>query len=93
MSKRVYELTVIFPVETKEEKAKKLVGSIIDKAGGSLSEFDYWGEKELAYPIKKNKRAVYAHMEIEIKAAKVKDLERRIGLEEKIMRSLLTIKE
>ncbi len=93
MSKRVYELTVIFPVDTKEEKAEKLIGSIINKAGGSLSEFDYWGEKGLAYPIKKNKRAVYAHMEVEIDASKVKDLERRIGLEDDIMRSLLTIKE
>ena len=93
MSKRVYELTVIFPVETKEKEAEKLIESIVEKAGGSLSEFDYWGEKELAYPIKKNKRAVYAHMEVEIEASKVKDLERRIGLEDDIMRSLLTIKE
>lgn len=93
MSKRVYELTVIFPVETKEEEGKKILKDLVDKAGGEIKSEDFWGERQLAYEIEGNRRGVYVYLEIEMEPEKVKELERRIGLEEKIMRSLLTIKD
>ena len=53
---RGYELTVLFPLQLKEkDKTQEALKKEIEKAGIIEKEED-WGEKKLAYPIKKNER-------------------------------------
>lgn len=89
----MYELILILPVSSKESEAKKLVSDLVEKVGGEVEAVDFWGERRLAYEINDENRGVYILCDVKMEGRKVKDLERRISLQENILRSLLVIKE
>ncbi|MHA7884168.1 30S ribosomal protein S6, partial [Nitratireductor rhodophyticola] len=45
-----------------------------------------WGQKSLAYRIKKNRKAYFTLMDIDAPAAAVKEVERQMGLSEDVLR-------
>ncbi len=65
--------------------------NIITEAGGSVGRVEYWGLKNLAYKIKKNRKAHYTHMNIEAPPTAVAEMERRMGLSNDVLR-FLTLK-
>ena len=81
-----YELTVIFPLTLKEkEKVREELKKEIEK------ETD-WGEKKLAYPIKKNERGHFYFYELKASPEKIKTLEGWLKLNENILRYLIVLK-
>ena len=51
-----------------------------------------WGRRELAYPIKKEREGVYLFLELEMEPEKGGEIERKLRLEEDILRHLLVRK-
>jgi len=87
-----YELTVIFPLTLKEkEKAREELKKEIEKVAKIEKETD-WGEKKLAYPIKKNERGHFYFYELKASLEKIKTLEEWLKLNENILRYLIVLK-
>jgi small subunit ribosomal protein S6 len=58
----------------------------ITEGGGKVGKVEYWGLKNLAYKIKKNRKAHYALMNLEAPHAAVAEMERRMGLSTDVIR-------
>jgi len=87
-----YEVTVIFPLTLKEkEKAREELKKEQEKVAKIEKETD-WGEKKLAYPIKKNERGHFYFYELKTSPEKIKTLEGWLKLNENILRYLIVLK-
>jgi small subunit ribosomal protein S6 len=60
--------------------------SIIGEAGGTVTKNEYWGLKNLAYRIKKNRKGHYTLMNIDAPAAAISELERNMRINEDVLR-------
>jgi small subunit ribosomal protein S6 len=87
--KKTYELTMILPATVSEKDAKALVAGLLAKSGGKVTGTDFWGKRDLAYPIKKQTKALYVLFNLELTSEEALELDKRIRLEEGIMRYLL----
>jgi len=70
-----------------EGLAQKFSGLLKDN-GGKVTKVEHWGLRQLAYPIKKNKKGYYHLMNIEASAEVVAEMERNMRLDEDILRFL-----
>ena len=87
-----YEVTVIFPLTLKEkEKAREELKKEQEKVAKIEKETD-WGEKKLAYPIKKNERGHFYFYKLRTSPEKIKTLEGWLKLNENILRYLIVLK-
>ncbi len=91
--KKQYELTVILPVETSQKEATGLVEGLLARAGGKITASDFWGKKDLVYPIKKRTSAIYAHFKLQMESSEAVEIEKRLRLEENVVRYLLVAVE
>jgi small subunit ribosomal protein S6 len=69
----------------------KEFADIVTEGGGKVGKVEYWGVKNLAYKIKKNRKAHYALMNLDAPSAAVAEMERRMGLSTDVIR-FMTIK-
>jgi len=86
---RMYETTVIVnPALSQEERQSLLdkLTNLISDAQGLLVKFDEWGEKRLAYEIKKETRGYYVLMEFCGGGSLVKELERNLRLDDRALK-------
>lgn len=87
----LYECTFItrpdIPVGEVNKYIEKFSG-IITENGGKVVKTEYWGLRNLAYRIKKNKKGHYAMLAVEAPAPAVKEMERTMGITEDLMRQL-----
>lgn len=83
-----YELTMIATDKASLEKVSKLVAAFVKKAKGEVNKTDEWGEKTLAYPIKKNKTGQYLHLLLSLPPSEQPKLEAALRLEESLLRYL-----
>ena len=65
--------------------------SVIEAGGGSVPKTEQWGLRNLAYRIKKNRKAHYVLLNIDAPFEAVHEMERQMGLNEDVMR-VLTIR-
>lgn len=75
--------------ETASDRIEKLndaVGKLIEKEGGSVVKVDNIGLKDLAYPIEKKQQGNYVLFEIEGTGQEIAELERRMRVNDMIMR-------
>ncbi len=87
-----YELTILFPSALKEKnKVQEELKKEIEKLAKIEKETD-WGEKKLAYPIKKNERGQFYFYELRTNPKKIKALDNWLKLNEKIIRYLIVLK-
>ena len=89
MANRTYEVMYIINPETDAEKIAKLneaVGSLIEKEGGEIVRMDDIGMKNLAYPIEKKLTGHYVLFEINGTGQEILELERRMRVNDMIMR-------
>ena len=89
MGKRTYEVMYIVNPETEGEKIEKLneaVGKLIEKEGGEIVRMDDIGIKNLAYPIQKKETGHYVLFEINGSGQEILELERRMRVNDLIMR-------
>jgi len=89
MANRTYEVMYIIDPDTDAEKIGKLndaVGKLIEKEGGEVVRMDDIGMKELAYSIQKKKEGHYVLFEINGTGQEIAELERRMRVNDMIMR-------
>jgi len=89
--KRTYEVMYIAAPETADEDVTKLNESlqqIIENGGGSIVKTDVMGRRKLAYPINKKTEGLYTLFEIEGSGQEIAELERRMRVNDAIIRYL-----
>lgn len=87
-----YLLTLVLKPKMEEKERKALLDSIVKKVVGSdgkVEKEDLWGERPLAYPIKRETSGFYAHFELQADPKNAKGLDKSLDLEEDILRYLL----
>jgi len=91
-----YEFVFIVKPDLGTDKSKKLLDSLeeeVKKAGGKVEKQDSWGEKQLAYEIKKLRRGEYFLWRLSFAGApRLDELNVFLNREESILRYLF-IKE
>lgn len=90
----LYESTFITrqDISTSEvDKLTELFSKIITDNEGTVVKHEYWGLRSLAYIINKNKKGHYVMLAIDAPYSAVQEMERRIKLNEDILRNV-TIK-
>lgn len=84
-----YELTFLL----KKSEDNEIIKNLIASEEGKIIKEEKWGEKILAYPIKKNKTAFFYNFLIEISREKVNNLRKKLNFNDKILRYLLLISD
>jgi small subunit ribosomal protein S6 len=71
-------------VETLTEE----LSNIITQGGGSVSKKEFWGLRNIAYRVKKNRKGHYVLLNIDAPSAAVKEMERQMSINEDVLRCL-----
>lgn len=90
----LYETTFIARQDISTSDVDKLTEAFsqaLIENGGKVVKTEYWGLRSLAYFVKKSRKGHYVMLGIDSPYAAVKEMERRISLNEDVLRSL-TIK-
>ena len=86
-----YESVLVFRQDLTEtqvkEKATKYT-DIIRELGGDVKSTEFWGLKNLAYIIRKNRKAHYVMLNIELPGSNLAEYERRARIDEDVIRFL-----
>ena len=89
---RVYELVLIFDPELGEEKTKEALTSVeklITSLKGKLKKTTDWGNRQFAYPIKKQPEGRYFLLDLTLPSESLAKLSPKIKLEPDIVRFLI----
>ena len=87
-----YLLTLVIKPDLEDGDRKTLLDSVTKKLvgeDGKVTKEDFWGNKDLAYPIKKQTKGFFAHFEISADPKNAKGLDKTLKLEEDVLRYLL----
>ena len=90
---RPYEVLVIVdPRPTDEEVAALLtqLGEQLASLGATIGKMENWGKRRLAYDIRKQREGTYAVFEVSAEPAMVREFERKLRLNESVLRFLST---
>ena len=85
-----YESVLVFRQDLTEPQVKEKAAkfSEIIKELGDVKATEFWGLKNLAYIISKNRKAHYVMLNIELPGAQITELERRSRIDEDVIRFL-----
>lgn len=86
-----YEHVFIARPDLSPAQAESLVEdvkSMIEEKGGKVSKTEYWGLRNLAYRIEKNRKGHYGLVDIDAPADVIAELDRRQRLSEDIIRHM-----
>ncbi len=89
--KRTYEVMYIITPDTAEDDVTKLnenLQDVIEKEGGSVIRLDNMGRRKMAYEIQRQTEGHYVLFEIEGSGSEIAELERRMRVNDSIMRYL-----
>ena len=84
-----YEHVLIARPEISPQQVDGLVEDItktVKELGGHVGKTEYWGLRNLTYRIRKNRKGHYALLNIECATSAVHELERRLRINEDVMR-------
>jgi len=87
--KRTYELMFIVDPDAGDEDVVKLsegVQKIITGQGGSITKTEMMGKRKLAYEIKHKRDGNYVLLEVEGSGAEIAEVERRMRVNDQILR-------
>ncbi|MBD3270732.1 30S ribosomal protein S6 [Candidatus Peregrinibacteria bacterium] len=86
-----YELMIIISMDNGLQEAKKTLESIKKQlqADGKIFFEDVWGERDLAYTMKKQDKGFYAVYNFSFNPEKVSELETNLRLDTQVIRHLL----
>ena len=73
---------------TQVEALIETFATLITEQGGQVTKKEYWGLKNLAYRIKKNRKGHYALMNIDAPSPAVQEMERTMKINEDVLRFL-----
>jgi small subunit ribosomal protein S6 len=86
---RMYETIYIVQPDLGDDDIKALsakVQDVIAKKNGELKRLEDWGSRKLAYPIEKFSRGRYFYLRCDGDATLIAELERRLRLDDKVLR-------
>jgi len=89
--KRTYEVMYVTAADIADEDIAKLnetIGQIVDKEGGTIVLTEDMGRRKLAYPINKKTEGYYVLFEIDGSGQEIAELERRMRVNDMILRYL-----
>ena len=87
----IYECVYIARQEltaAQTEQLSKDLTKIVSSNSGEIKKQEYWGLRNLAYKIRKNRKGHYTMFHIEAPASTIEELERNMRLNEDILRYL-----
>ena len=87
--KRVYEVIFIVDPDTQEEEMTKLttnLSTVVTDQGGVITRNEVLGRRQLAYRIGRKNEGVYVLFEVEGTGSEIAELERRMRVNDMIMR-------
>lgn len=90
---RSYEVVFIVHPDLDETAINETVEKVkewITTGGGTVEKVDFWGKRQLAYPIRKRREGYYILLETQMPPSLVAPLERNMRLHEPVMRYLIT---
>jgi small subunit ribosomal protein S6 len=88
---RAYEHTFIARQDLSPQQAQALAetyAGVITEHGGEVTKTEYWGLRNLAYRIKKNRKGHYLHLNLRATAAAIDEIERQERLSDDVIRYL-----
>jgi len=86
-----YESVLVFRGDLTESQVKEKAAKfteIIKELKGRVASTEFWGLKTLAYVIRKNKRAHYVMLNVEMPGSAITEYERRLRIDEDAIRFL-----
>ncbi len=89
----LYEHVFIARQDISSQQVEGLVETfktLVEENGGKVGRTEYWGIRNLAYRMKKNRKGHYVLMDLDAPAATVVEMERQQGLHEDVLRFLTT---
>ena len=87
----LYESVLIARQDISSQQVEGLtdmIVAVLEENGGKVLKNEYWGLKSLAYRVKKNRKGHYSLLNIEADHAAVAEMERRISLNDDIIRHM-----
>jgi small subunit ribosomal protein S6 len=90
----LYEHVLIARQDISAQQAEALndhLKALLEEQGGKVAKIEYWGLRNLAYRIKKNRKGHYSLLAIDAPAGAVKEMERQLSINEDVLR-FLTVK-
>ena len=73
---------------TQVEALTEQFANIVQEQGGQVSKREYWGLRNLAFRIKKNRKGHYVLMNIDAPPAAIAEMERNMRLNEDVLRPM-----
>lgn len=64
------------------------MANVISAEGGQVTKREYWGLRNIAYRIKKNRKGHYVLFNVDAPFAAVKEMERQMSINEDVLRCL-----
>ena len=90
----LYEHVLIARQDISAQQAEALndhLKALLEEQGGKVAKIEYWGLRNLAYRIKKNRKGHYSLLAIDAPTGAVKEMERQLSINEDVLR-FLTVK-
>jgi len=90
----LYEHVLIARQDISAQQAEALndqLKTMLEEQGGKVAKIEYWGLRNLAFRIKKNRKGHYSLLAIDAPAPAVKEMERQLSINEDVLR-FMTIK-
>ena len=87
----LYESTFVVRQDVSRADVSKLTDTFaefITAGGGKIVKNEYWGLRNLAYRIKKNRKGHYVMLALDASFDAVKEMERNMGIHEDVIRTL-----
>ncbi|RJP21006.1 MAG: 30S ribosomal protein S6 [Deltaproteobacteria bacterium] len=94
MTPKRYETAILFDPELPEDQRKEFLGKlsgVVAAFQGEVLKTDDWGNRKLAYPIRKRSNAFYTFLLYTGSRGVVEEVERNIKIFDGILRHLTTI--
>ncbi len=93
---REYELFYIVRPDLDEEQVRVTmdeIASLVAGHGGEVTKSSLWGRRRLAYTIAGFTDGYYVLKEMTLPGEKLRDLERQLKLDERVIRQLITLRQ
>jgi small subunit ribosomal protein S6 len=85
----LYEHVIISRPDISSAQVEEMIENLakkIENMGGSVGRAEYWGLRNLAYRVKKNRKAHYNLIQIDAEPATIHEIERQHRINEDILR-------
>lgn len=87
----LYECVILARQEVSAPQVEALVeefSNVVTQGGGTVAKKEFWGLRNIAYRVKKNRKAHYILLNLDTPSAAVKEMERQMSLNEDVLRYL-----